>query len=104
MVFLRPMIIRNQEDLNALSMDRYDLIRAAQQGVGPAAAERDHADQRRAGGAGGAAADAGHALPQRHGAAAAVVAGPAARAAGARRLAPPRRRPAASEPAPVQTQ
>ena len=34
MVFLRPMIIRNQEDLNALSMDRYDLIRAAQQGVG----------------------------------------------------------------------
>jgi general secretion pathway protein D len=28
------MIIRNQEDLNALSMDRYDLIRAAQQGVG----------------------------------------------------------------------
>ncbi|MGL6112759.1 MAG: type II secretion system secretin GspD [Rubrivivax sp.] len=34
MVFLRPMIIRNQEDSNALSMDRYDLIRAAQQGVG----------------------------------------------------------------------
>jgi general secretion pathway protein D len=34
MVFLRPMIIRNQEDLNALSIDRYDLIRAAQQGVG----------------------------------------------------------------------
>jgi general secretion pathway protein D len=34
MVFLRPMIIRNQEDLNALSVDRYDLIRAAQQGVG----------------------------------------------------------------------
>ena len=34
MVFLRPMIIRSQEDLNALSMDRYDLIRAAQQGVG----------------------------------------------------------------------
>ena len=56
MVFLRPMIIRNQEDSNALSMDRYDLIRAAQQGVGPAAAERDHADQRCAGGADGAAA------------------------------------------------
>ena len=34
MVFLRPMIIRNQEDSNALSMDRYDLIRAAQQSVG----------------------------------------------------------------------
>jgi general secretion pathway protein D len=34
MVFLRPMIIRTQEDSNALSMDRYDLIRAAQQGVG----------------------------------------------------------------------
>jgi len=34
MVFLRPMIIRNQDELNALSMDRYDLIRAAQQGVG----------------------------------------------------------------------
>jgi general secretion pathway protein D len=34
MVFLRPMIIRNQEDSNALSMDRYDLIRSAQQGVG----------------------------------------------------------------------
>lgn len=34
MVFLRPLIVRNQEDLNALSMDRYDLIRAAQQGVG----------------------------------------------------------------------
>jgi general secretion pathway protein D len=31
MVFLRPMIIRTQEDANALSMDRYDLIRAAQQ-------------------------------------------------------------------------
>ena len=31
MVFLRPIIIRNQEDSNALSMDRYDLIRAAQQ-------------------------------------------------------------------------
>ncbi len=34
MVFLRPMIIRTQEDSNTLSMDRYDLIRAAQQGVG----------------------------------------------------------------------
>ena len=34
MVFLRPIIVRNQEDMNALSMDRYDLIRAAQQGVG----------------------------------------------------------------------
>jgi len=34
MVFLRPLIIRNQEESNALSMDRYDLIRAAQQGVG----------------------------------------------------------------------
>ena len=34
MVFLRPLIVRNQEDLNALSMDRYDLIRAAQQSVG----------------------------------------------------------------------
>jgi general secretion pathway protein D len=34
MVFLRPMIIRTQEDSNALSMDRYDLIRAAQQTVG----------------------------------------------------------------------
>jgi general secretion pathway protein D len=34
MVFLRPMIIRSQEDMNALSMDRYDLIRSAQQGVG----------------------------------------------------------------------
>jgi general secretion pathway protein D len=34
MVFLRPLIVRNQEDLNALSMDRYDLIRSAQQGVG----------------------------------------------------------------------
>ena len=34
MVFLRPMIIRNQDQLNALSVDRYDLIRAAQQGVG----------------------------------------------------------------------
>jgi general secretion pathway protein D len=34
MVFLRPLIIRNQEDLTALSVDRYDLIRAAQKGVG----------------------------------------------------------------------
>ena len=34
MVFLRPMVIRSQEDSNALSMDRYDLIRAAQQAVG----------------------------------------------------------------------
>jgi len=34
MVFLRPLIIRSQDQLNALSMDRYDLIRAAQQGVG----------------------------------------------------------------------
>jgi general secretion pathway protein D len=34
MVFLRPMIIRNQEDMNALSIDRYDLIRSAQQGAG----------------------------------------------------------------------
>jgi general secretion pathway protein D len=34
MVFLRPMIIRNQEDLSALSMDRYDMIRAVQQGAG----------------------------------------------------------------------
>jgi general secretion pathway protein D len=34
MVFLRPMIIRNQEDSNALTMDRYDLIRAAQQTQG----------------------------------------------------------------------
>ena len=34
MVFLRPIIVRNQEDLSALSMDRYDLIRAAQQSVG----------------------------------------------------------------------
>ena len=34
MVFLRPMIIRNQEDSNALSMDRYELIRSAQQTVG----------------------------------------------------------------------
>ena len=34
MVFLRPLIIRSQDQLNALSMDRYDLIRAAQQTVG----------------------------------------------------------------------
>jgi general secretion pathway protein D len=34
MVFLRPMIIRTQDDSNALTMDRYDLIRAAQQGPG----------------------------------------------------------------------
>jgi general secretion pathway protein D len=34
MVFLRPMVIRTQEDSNALSMDRYDLIRAQQQSVG----------------------------------------------------------------------
>ena len=34
MVFLRPMIIRTQEDSNALTMDRYDLIRAQQQSVG----------------------------------------------------------------------
>ncbi len=34
MVFLRPMIIRTQDDSNVLTMDRYDLIRAAQQGPG----------------------------------------------------------------------
>ncbi len=34
MVFLRPMVIRNQAESNALSMDRYDLIRTQQQGVG----------------------------------------------------------------------
>jgi general secretion pathway protein D len=34
MVFLRPMIIRNQDQMNALSVDRYDLIRAVQQGAG----------------------------------------------------------------------
>jgi general secretion pathway protein D len=33
MVFLRPIVIRTQEDSNALSMDRYDLIRAQQQRV-----------------------------------------------------------------------
>jgi general secretion pathway protein D len=34
MVFLRPMVIRNQDESNALSMDRYDLIRAQQQTSG----------------------------------------------------------------------
>ena len=34
MVFLRPMVIRTQADSNALSMDRYDLIRAQQQTSG----------------------------------------------------------------------
>jgi general secretion pathway protein D len=34
MVFLRPMVIRNQDESNALSMDRYDLIRAQQGTVG----------------------------------------------------------------------
>jgi general secretion pathway protein D len=34
LVFLRPMVIRTQEDSNALSMDRYDLIRSQQQSVG----------------------------------------------------------------------
>ena len=34
MVFLRPMVIRNQDESNALSMDRYDLIRAQQGSVG----------------------------------------------------------------------
>jgi general secretion pathway protein D len=34
MVFLRPIVIRTPEDSNALSIDRYDLIRAQQQGVG----------------------------------------------------------------------
>jgi len=34
MVFLRPIVIRNQDELSALSVDRYDLIRAAQQGPG----------------------------------------------------------------------
>jgi general secretion pathway protein D len=34
MVFLRPMIIRTQDESNALSMDRYELIRAQQQTVG----------------------------------------------------------------------
>jgi general secretion pathway protein D len=34
MVFLRPMVIRTQEQSNALSMDRYELIRAQQQQFG----------------------------------------------------------------------
>jgi general secretion pathway protein D len=34
MVFLRPMVIRNQQDSNALTMDRYDLIRSQQQTAG----------------------------------------------------------------------
>ena len=34
MVFLRPMVIRTPADANALSIDRYDLIRAQQQGAG----------------------------------------------------------------------
>ena len=34
MVFLRPMVIRTQEDSNALSMDRYDLIRARSRASG----------------------------------------------------------------------
>ena len=34
MVFLRPMVIRTQEDSNNLTMDRYDLIRAQQATVG----------------------------------------------------------------------
>jgi general secretion pathway protein D len=34
MVFLRPMVIRTQEQSNALSLDRYDLIRAQQQQFG----------------------------------------------------------------------
>ena len=34
MVFLRPIVIRTPEDSNALSVDRYDLIRAQQQSVG----------------------------------------------------------------------
>jgi general secretion pathway protein D len=34
MVFLRPMVIRSQADSNALSLDRYDLIRAQQQTTG----------------------------------------------------------------------
>jgi general secretion pathway protein D len=34
MVFLRPMVIRNQEDSNRLTMDRYDLMRATQQTAG----------------------------------------------------------------------
>ena len=34
MVFLRPMVIRNQEDSNRLTMDRYDLMRTTQQTAG----------------------------------------------------------------------
>ena len=34
MVFLRPMVIRNQDESNALTADRYDQIRAQQQTVG----------------------------------------------------------------------
>jgi general secretion pathway protein D len=34
LVFLRPMVIRTQDDSNALSIDRYEQIRAQQQGVG----------------------------------------------------------------------
>jgi general secretion pathway protein D len=34
MVFLRPMVIRNQTESNVLTMDRYDLIRTQQQGAG----------------------------------------------------------------------
>ncbi len=34
MVFLRPIVIRTQDESNALSMDRYDLIRAQQQTSG----------------------------------------------------------------------
>ena len=34
MVFLRPMVIRNQDDSNKLTMDRYDLMRATQQTAG----------------------------------------------------------------------
>ncbi len=34
MVFLRPIILRDQAELNALSIDRYDLMRSAQQALG----------------------------------------------------------------------
>ena len=34
MVFLRPIILRDQAELNALSIDRYDLIRGVQQSAG----------------------------------------------------------------------
>ncbi|MEO8124381.1 MAG: type II secretion system secretin GspD [Burkholderiales bacterium] len=34
MVFLRPMVIRNQDDSNRLTMDRYDLMRSTQQTAG----------------------------------------------------------------------